>query len=265
MEANGKTYFHVIDMNPSSEALECIYCGQASKGALGSCEMCQQQELGVVLALVRRLLLIEGQAQANQKEEQEPEEGPVKVREMLVTAVLDRFPIELAGHIRKFPPLLKKPGVWFAHLCAYCNARYLHWAPGKMAYDMLSTPTYQIVRDQVFHLLKYDGPELDGDAADLLDGVFRIPAANLEPRGVIYQMILSLEERKLLEIDRPKIACKNCGAETPIGSDLCVECRKDEKISLYHAMNSAAPPPLIAPMDAGKKRSGMHARKPVDS
>ncbi|MDP8243855.1 MAG: hypothetical protein P9L94_07220 [Candidatus Hinthialibacter antarcticus] len=217
--------------------------------------MCEKQEVGIVLAVLRQLVLLQG----NLKQEKKDESSNSKTREMMVASSLDEFPLELIRRMRKYPHLVKTSGVWFAHLCAYCNANYMHGGDGVGIGEIVQSPTYGVLRDTLFGLMKKEGPAIDEDAIDTVLSIYKIEHASMDGRQVVKEMMLSLEKRGLIQIERPQGECIACGAEVPIGVEFCEDCRKDQKLAVMKAMQGAKPPSLLSPSQP--KRSGMHVRK----
>ncbi|MBZ0254617.1 hypothetical protein K8I31_01055 [bacterium] len=182
-----------------------------------------------------------------------------KVREMLVASSLNEFPFELIRRLRKFPHFVKTSGVWFAHLCAYRNADHIHGRDAALVWDVVQSPTYSVLRDTMYNLMRNDGPEIDEDVTDTVSSIYRIEGDSLDPRKVIYEMMIALEEKGMLQIERPQVECLACGADVPIGVDYCEDCRKDQKLAVLKAMEGNKPPPLIS--STQPKRSGMHIHK----
>ncbi len=247
--------FDALQIDLSETGPRCMYCGQDSASSIAMCSMCGRQEIGVVLAVLRQLVLLQG----NVKQEKKDEASKTSTRELMVASSLDEFPVELIRRMRKYPHLVKTSGMWFAHLCAYCNADYLHGEEGAGVQQVIESPTYSILRDTLYALMKPDGADLDDDVTDTVFSIYKISSAQTDARQVIYEMMLSLEKKGLIQIDRPKDECIACGAEVAVGVEYCEDCRKDPKMAVMKAMQGNKPPSLL-PQDE-PKRSGMHARK----
>lgn len=249
--------FRSIQLSPGRAYASCDCCGQILDAGKGRCEMCERQEMGIVLAVLRHLILMKGDYKRDQTEENQKN----NTREMMVAASLDRFPGELIERIRKYPHLAKTAGVWFAHLCAYLNAKYIHGSDLSPK-ELGETPTYLALRGQLFRLMAKDGDELNEEALDMLFDIYCIPNASLDARSVIFQNMLSLERRQLLQIERPMDECKACGGEVPLGIDFCEDCRKDEKLAMMKAIENQHVVSLLNPVQPTlRKTRGMHTRK----
>lgn len=251
-------FFESLCFDPEGISSSCKYCGQNSVSAIALCPMCEKQQIGIVLAVLRQLVLSQGKVKQTQSDDTETKDNS-KVKEMLVASSLDEFPFELIRRLRKFPHFVKTSGVWFAHLCAYCNANHIHGGDGATVLDVVQSPTYTVLRDTMFDLMRNDGPEIDEDVTDTVSSLYRIEEASLDPRNIIYEMMIALEEKGMLQIERLQVECLACGADVPIGVEYCEDCRKDQKLAVMKAMQGNKPPPLIS--SSQPKRSGMHIHK----
>lgn len=247
--------FDALCVGQSGSAACCIYCGQDSVSSIAMCPMCERQEIGIVLAVLRQLVLLEG----NVKQDQKDESVNSKTRELMVASCLDEFPFELIRRMRRYPHLAKTGGVWFAHLCAYCNANDLHGGDEVGTEQVIQTPTYGILRQTLFDLMKNDGPDFDDDLTDTVLSLYKNDNAPMDAKRVIFDMMLSLEKRGLIQIERPKDECIACGGEVPVGVEYCDECRQDQKLAVIKAMQGKKPPSLLP--QSSQKRSGMHIHK----
>lgn len=235
----------------------CHFCGQTRSFSKEICDECVKHQFGVVLSVCRNLLTTSGKRKVKPAEDGEIRD----MRELSLNMCLDEFPFVLAEQTCKHQIVLNSAGVWFAHLVAYTNAA--HIKRKAEIEEILKDPVYEITRKRVFDLLRNPGA-MDKAAIELFLDLYTIPAAPLDARRVIKEMLYDLEEAERIRIEYPKTACMGCGTKIKLGEGLCSECRQDEQLSSRFAILSGQVSLLAASRSKGatrQKSMGMHIRK----
>lgn len=240
----------------------CPYCGQVMDRNL--CKPCVKEMEGVVLAICRQLLMHEGRAKI-QKRDEKTKDAEGAVKELEIVDVLDRFPYELAKRTSQFPKSLNTDGVWFSHVVAYqfvLSLRNAHdLAPAMVAGETM----YQTVRKQVYDFLAEGESGFSDETRDFIDNVYSLKNEDLDTKKIILAMAYRLEEMGLLKIVRPKTNCVSCGKEMTDGKQLCEECEKEQTMDMRLSISAKLGKPIIGKETKEETSSpigrGMHFKK----